>query len=182
MHPISVLAAAAISSGSVVGTVLLYQNETETPIETTVPTVTTVPTTVTISTTIASTTVPPVVIITIPIPVPVTGLPGRDGRNGADGEDGEDGQTIIGPEGPPGSSIIGPKGDTGATGADSQVPGPIGPIGAPGPNCPEGFHLEEVSVHQREPVDRDLPITVCVVDEVNFGTSSSTSVPANAAD
>jgi hypothetical protein len=30
--------------------------------------------------------------------------------------------------------------------------------------CATGFHLEEVGVHQREPVDRDLFITVCVAD------------------
>ena len=38
------------------------------------------------------------------------------------------------------------------------------PPGEPGPSCPDGFHLEEVEVHQRFPVDQDLPITVCVVD------------------
>jgi hypothetical protein len=27
--------------------------------------------------------------------------------------------------------------------------------------CPEGFELQEVSVHQREPVDRNLVVVVC---------------------
>ena len=36
--------------------------------------------------------------------------------------------------------------------------------GRPGPACPPGYHLEEVEVHQRAPIDRDLPITVCQAD------------------
>jgi len=43
------------------------------------------------------------------------------------------------------------------------VPGIQGEQGEPGPFCPPGFVLAEVSVHQRAPVDTDLPITVCVV-------------------
>ena len=37
-------------------------------------------------------------------------------------------------------------------------------FGAPGPNCPAGYHLETINLHQRAPVDQDLPVTVCVAD------------------
>ena len=30
--------------------------------------------------------------------------------------------------------------------------------------CPPGFHLEEIGVHQRQPVDTDLDVTVCAAD------------------
>ena len=54
----------------------------------------------------------------------------------------------------------------GAAGPPGEVgpAGPVGPVGPAGPSCPAGFHLEEIDVHQRFPVDQDLPITVCVVD------------------
>ena len=45
--------------------------------------------------------------------------------------------------------------------APPQVPGPQG---EPGPTCPPGYHLEEILVHQRAPIDQDLPIVVCIAD------------------
>jgi len=31
-------------------------------------------------------------------------------------------------------------------------------------SCPVGFHFEQISVHQREPVDTDRIIMACVED------------------
>ena len=84
------------------------------------------------------------------------GDPGRDGRDGADSQ-------VPGPVGPAGadSQVPGPQGEPGE---DSQVPGPQGEPGIPGPSCPPGYHLETIELHQRAPVDQDLPVTVCVTD------------------
>ena len=104
------------------------------------------------------------------------GQDGSDGADGTDGSDGRDGLSIVGPAGPasqvpgpPGadgadSQVPGPPGATGATGPASQMPGPPGPEGPPGPFCPVGYHLETIELHQRAPVDQDLPVTVCVQD------------------
>ena len=31
----------------------------------------------------------------------------------------------------------------------------------PGPACPADYHIEIISVHQRQPVDQDLEVAVC---------------------
>jgi Collagen triple helix repeat (20 copies) len=86
----------------------------------------------------------------------------------------------MGPAGPVGpQGARGPRGEAGSVGPTGPQgpPGPTGATGPPGPTvtvtvtaspttlaCPPGYHHEEVSVHQREPVDTDLAITVCVLD------------------
>ena len=63
------------------------------------------------------------------------GAPGRAGAMGPAGPPGAD-STVPGPVGPQG-----PIGLTGPPGADSTVPGPAGP---PGPTCPNGTALAPV--------------------------------------
>lgn len=86
----------------------------------------------------------------VPVPIPgprgpsgPTGKPGADstvpGPTGSPGADGSD-STVPGPQGPPGadSTVPGPQGERGEPGAD-------GADGAPGPACPDGYHLEAPS-------------------------------------
>ena len=87
---------------------------------------------------------------------PLAGPPGPPGEDGRDGFDGLPGAP--GPAGSPGP--VGPEGSEGSPGTAGQAgapgepgpagpPGPQGPPGEPGaagPACPEGWHLEPVSV------------------------------------
>jgi cytoskeletal protein RodZ len=103
------------------------------------------------------------------------------GPRGDPGPPGEDGDSVVGPPGPRGepgadSTIAGPAGPRGETGATGER-GERGDPGPPGPTatvaatpsspaeltCPPGWEPAEISVHQREPVDEDRRITVCVV-------------------
>ena len=113
-------------------------------------------------------------------PVLIPGPPGPQGPPGPPGSDGENGESIIGPQGPPGprglpgvdgedgtdgASVQGPPGEPGPPGESIVGPaGPTGPPGPPGPagaDCPPGFTLTEIGVHQRIPEDVDRTITVC---------------------
>jgi hypothetical protein len=97
-------------------------------------------------------------------------VPGPQGPTGPPGPPGPPGSSVVGPigpqgppglpgaSGPPGASVEGPRGHQGPTGP----PGPPGPQGRSGTDvCPPGFTAQQITVHQRVPVDGDRVIYVC---------------------
>ena len=106
-----------------------------------------------------------------PEPPPVTietQIPGPQGPAGPQGPPGPPGSSVTGPAGPQG-----PQGLPGSPGpAGDSVEGPRGHQGPPGPpgppgskgidfTCPAGFTIQQITVHQRVPVDGDRVVYVC---------------------
>lgn len=89
------------------------------------------------------------------------GAKGRAGTPGIQGSKGSNG--IASTNGKAGDQgIKGDKGDQGIPGSPAPTPTPIPSSSPSSAFCPVGFIFREIEVHQRQPVDQDLPIWVCI--------------------